>query len=994
METPVIFAPGAEQCFQSPLFSKLGNYLDRPEWWEEGVATLNAFFDDSAPPVNEPDQRLEDLLDLFEPLKVVEEPQGSSNAVETNLQQDDQVGVAPSVIDKLEDPLPLPDNRVHVRPLPAVDVNTINEAINTSSPVLASTTTSTRQTSPLPRSSTRASSVIPGPGSSLEDATLAPSPSEPPKPRSSIDFATTHHEEISASTYTDRDNDVTLTDSSAMTRDGSVSIPFAHVQDQVTNEHTSTTEELGPESGDDPTGLQAVKDEVSDEYGLTTAIDSSILTQDTDATVIHDPYSAAVSLFPPNPYSDIPHEFNFVAHENPPAVLDTQVGEDCHNDNEGFSTDSTLTSLASDTAQLPNDYLDQLNDLERWQFKTPSPPPSSPLSPPSPSWFTTKHIDQDSMAGAVSGDGGGVKPLSIPPTPNKPTAELDTAPSSTSRNIKGLRITTGVTDELNGNTRTEDAEIPTASTAVFNEKRKQEEPHPEEPSQKRRLGLRTRNEEQSKANTEPHISSGVGTLKDTSKRAQRDRSKTGSKSTQRDSPDELAPVSPDELANPPVSNPFGLNKTPLSLAKLKPNRSTATRSRTKKPVDTSAPLRKLVGIARATRAAVSNKELAGLLGASPPRKAEEKSEIDIGGRLRSQARTPAPSSAPFSTAVPTPVPELVASAVPKPTTESTDVDSTGAPKSANTDTPPPKRIRLPGANPLGAMELKELGSLPILETRTRARTATGEPTSEPIAAQPTAKLASKRTRPNLKVAAPDSAEADETGGQDAAIDFIPVPPLTLTSTPASKQTAQDRDTTKTETNGIGDTDASSPTKRKRLTGANPLGALEIKELGSFPVLENRTRSRTATVEPTPEPTDVQPPVKSAPKRTRSNLKLPASDTANLGETDGAKNATPGPMPIPTPAKRTRKPAPRPIAKPVVSSPFALAAKSKGTPAASRKKAPAKQKAVNADKDNETPTGQSTETTIKRKRGNDGEEAEKGATRSSKRIAGAEPEVGR
>jgi len=719
METPVAFAHGGERCLQSPFFSKLGNYFDRPEWWEEGAATLNAFFDDSAPPVNKPDQRLEDFLDLFEPLKVVEEPQGSNNAVETNLQQDDQVGVAPSVTDRLEDPLPLPDNRVHVRPLPAVDVNTINEAINTSSPVLTGTTTSSRQTSPLLRSSTRASSIIPDPGSSLEDATLAPSPFEAPKPRSSLDFATIHHDEISASTYTDRDNDVTLTDSSAVIQHGSVSIPFARVQDPVTNEHTSAMEELEPESEDDPTGLQAVKDEVSDEYGLTTTIDSSILTQDTDITVIHDPYSAAVSFFPPNPYSDIPHEINFVAPENPPAVFDTQNDEDGHKDNEGFTTDSTLTSLASNTAQLPEDYLDQLNDLERWQFKTPSPPPSSPLSPPSPSWFATRHVDQDTTAGATSDDGGGPKPSSTLPTPNKPTAELGTVPSSTSRNIKGLRITTGVTEELNGNTRTEHTEIPTASTAVFNEKRKQKGPHPEEPSQKRRPGLRTRNEEQSKANIEPRLSSGVETLRDTSKRVQRGRSKTASKSTLRDSPDELAPGSPDELANPPASNPFGLNKTPLSLAKPKPNRSTATRSRTKKPVDTSAPLRKLVGIARATRAAVGNKELAGLLGASPPRRAEEKSEIDVGGRLRSQARTPAPSFAPVSTWVA----ELAASTVPEPTTESTDVGSTGAPGLANTDTAPPKRTRLPGANPLGASELKELGSPPILGTRTRSRTS-------------------------------------------------------------------------------------------------------------------------------------------------------------------------------------------------------------------------------------------------------------------------------
>jgi len=989
METPVTFAPGGQQCLQSPLFSKLGDYFDRPEWWEEGTATLNAFFDDSAPLVNEPDQRLEDLLDLFEPLKVVEEPQGSNNAVETNLQQDDQVGVAPSVSDKLEDPLPLPDNRVHVRPFSAVDVNTINKTINTSSPVFTGTGISTGQTSPLLQSSTRASFIIPGPGSSLEDAALAPSPFEAPKPRSSLDFATTHHEESSASTYTDRDNDVTLTDPLAMIHHGSVSVPFAHVQDPVTNEHTSTTEELEPESGDDPTGLQAVKDEISDDYGLPTTIDSSILTQDTDITVIHDPFSAAVSFFPPNPYPDIPHEFNFVTSENLPAVLGAQVDNNVHEDNEYLSADSTLTSLTSNTAQLPEDYLDQLNDLERWHFKTPSPPPSSPLSPPSPSWFATRHVDQDTTAGATSDDGGGAKPSSIPPTPNKLTAELGTVPSSTSRNIKGLRITTEVTEELDGNTSTEDTKISAAPTAIFNGKRKQKEPHPEEPSQKRRLGLRTRSEEQSKANIEPRLSSGVEILRDASKRVQKGKSKTASTSTQRDSPDELAPVSPDELANPPASNPFGLNKTPLSLAKPKPNRSTATRSRTKKPVDTSAPLRKLVGIARATRAAVGNKELAGLLGASPPRKAEEKAEIDVGGRLRSRARSPVPASDP------TPTRELAPRTISEPTTESTKVVSTETHNTANTNTPTPsKRKRLPGANPLGALELKELGSPPILETRTRARTATVEPTSEPIAAQPTAKPAPKRTRPNLELADSDPAEADETGIQDPAVDPNPVPPLHVASTTTPVSATQDTDTFTAEITDTSNADTLSPTKRKRLTGANPLGALEIKELGSFPVLENRTRSRTSTVEPTPESAAAQLPAKSAPKRTRSNLKHAAPVTADVGEPDATNDATLAPRPKPTPAKRIRKPAPRPVVKPAASSPFALAAKSKGAPAASRKKIPAKQKAVNTDKDNDTPTGQSTETTIKRKRGNDGEETEKGATRASKRIAGAEPEVGR
>jgi hypothetical protein len=904
MESSITVAAEGEP--QSPFFSKLGNYFDRPAWWEEGAATLSAFFD-STPAVDTLDQRLEDLLDLLEPPKIAEEPSQSTypgvvihnstdhtahNSLHRQEQESDRkIGddqfiqsnsdsrsqtniISPSnallpsakaaYIDHQKENRSVPaiakpskylsflsEDRLLHTSLSVLHANSIDNAVGTSSPNCTGATTSTRQTSPQPRSSTRASSVdVP------EDLPLAPLLFEATKAVSLLSTVTVHHRATPTSENTTRNNDVTSTGLVAAIQDGNVSDQLAHNEDPVTEEQSDTADgrDLTPEH--DVTGLQAIKDELSDEYGLPNVIDSSILTQDTDVTVVHDPSLAAISFFPPNPYMDVPSDSHLDTTEILVGALSTQFGnsnDDKDEMDEELSADSSLTFLTTIEEQLPQSQPERPSDLKVWRNVSPSPPPTSPLTPPL-GWIAIRHTDQDDMGGAVSDGDVDVTPSAML-MPNTPMPEPGKVLLSTSRNKKGLKIVTEPSDRLARNTSKDDVEMPTPSTVTLGGKRKQDEPHTEEPSRKRRLGPSTTREKQSKDVAEsvfaPEDEISEGTLEPIPRTKGKAR---------RDSPDELAPESPDELANVPASTPFGLKNTPLSLAKPKLSRSTATRSRARKPIDTSVPLRKLVGVARATRGAVGNKELVGLLGALPPRKVEEKTNVDLSGRLRSRARSPGSTPTPSSA----PVPSHAAATIPVSTIEDMDAIAIDVVDTSETDIPSLiKKKRPPGGHPLSALELKELGSTPILESRTRARTATIEPTPEPSAVQSTVKPASKRTRPNqvaAAVAAPD------------------------------------------------------------------------------------------TVVSTPEP---------APK------------------------AAPG--------KRIRKPVVRLAATPAVSNPFNLAAKSKGTPAASRKRAPAKQKVIEADKDKKTPSEKLAEALIKRKRGNEGDEDDKGATRASKRIAGTGPE---
>jgi hypothetical protein len=915
MGSSIAVAPEGERHLQSPLFSNLGNYFDRPEWWEEGAATLSAFFDDT-PAVDKFDQRLEDLLNLLEPPRIVEEPpqskysgvvnhnstdhtahnfllhqeqelhrklgddqfiQSSSDSrLQSNItspsnhlllsasaayiDHQEENRFVPAIAKPSKDLSCLSEDRVLPTLLSTLDANSIDNAVGTSSPNRTGTNTSTRQTSPQPRSSTRASSFEPD---VLEVGPLAPLPFEATKAVSSLGTVTAHHKATPTSENTTSKDDVTSTDLVAAIQNDAVSDQLNHNEDPVTEEQSGTADDRISTPEHDVTGLQAIKDEFSDEYGLTNAVDSSILTQDTDVTVVHDPSSAAISFFPPNPYSEVDSILDAI--KIPFGVSNTQFGNDDNKKiDEDTSADSSLTSLATDDEPLPRSRPEQPSDLKVWRNVSPSPPPTSPLTPP-PGWVDARHTGEDAI-GLADPDGGTDATPSAMVTPNKPMPELGKVLASTSRSKKGLKIVTKSSDGLARNTGRGEAEMPTLSTVTLGGKRKQDEPHTHEPSRKRRLRSRTTGEEQSKDIAESVFAPENEITEGTLDKIRRTKGKA-----RHDSPDERAPESPDELANVPASTPFGLRNTPLSLAKPKLSRSTATRSRARKPIDTSVPLRKLVGVARATRGAVGDKELAGIFGTSPPRKAEEKANADIGGRLCSQALTPTPASA----RTPTPVPTHTPAPSPVSTTEDTDAIMTNITDTSQTGTSALiKRKRPPGSHLPGALELKELGSTPVLETRTRARPATVEPTPEPDFAQSTVNPPTKRTR-----LAPGTAEI---------------------ATPQSTKVAE--------------------------------------------------ASIIPTVESTPE---------AAPKA--------------------------------APVKRIRKPVVRLAATPAVSSPFNLAAKSKGTPAASRKKAPARPKAVNADKDLKTPSARLAEALTKRKRGNEGDEDEKRATRASKRIAGTGPE---
>lgn len=922
MDSSAIFASSDEWSSQSSFFSKLGNYFDRPKWWEEGAETLKAFFDGDAPHVDTTDQRLEDLLDLLEPLKVCEEPSSRSNtgvnlsgsAENTTdpsaLQQepkydlrhdeDQSIGpsndnipiqaetvdlstdsfstinqahvesaekeVAPAITDGAQDSQSHSKDPAIVKPSSILDSNA-SDVINTSSPLFTGTTTSTRQTSPQPDLSARASSTIAGPAvsfdSTFDHETIAPSPPEAPEtpeaPKLGLFVATPAYKNDSLPELTERNTNSALKDLAAPVENAIASTPNEH----MINEHVAAREEVTAVSEDDPTGLQAVKDEISNEHDLPKAIDSSILTQeDDDDTVVHDPSAAAVSFFPPNPYSDIPFDSSFYVMQAPSTTPDGELGNDSHEHIDDSSADSTLTSLASGDGQLPESQsVDQVNGRERY---TPSPPAFSPLTPP-PDFVDT--VNADVIEEVDEGKGGDSTPLEIASTLNQPITKLgnvkyeqhagdDTLPLP---NTKALYTANEAVGELADDNGIDGTQTSTDHLALVNVKRKQESPHSDEPAQKKRVSPITEDgyNPETKAKAVP-VSEEETNKGRSRKSVQKDKNKTTPRSGQRNSPDELASASPDELADSSALNPFNLNRDSQKSGKPKLDRSTTSRSRVKKPVNAAAPLRRLVGVPKFTRGGVGRRELAELLGASPPRTAAEKEKVEVGGRLRSQSPTPAPDSAPDS--IPTTHATFAAG--------TTETNETGTPAQQ-------KRKRPTGSNPVSAQELTDLGNTPILENRIRARTVTVEPTPEST--------------------------------------------TQLTTKPAPKRTK------------------------------SAISNAEVERLGIFEMTESRTRHSTA--EPTPVP-----------------------------------------KPAPAPAKRAKKPVTKPVTqvggKP---SPFALTLKSKGTTRTSKKKEPPKKKAVGPKQDKDTSTEKQVKSPAKRKRGEEREEVGEGATRASKRIAGVEAE---
>ncbi|KAG9950117.1 hypothetical protein KCU85_g3830, partial [Aureobasidium melanogenum] len=931
MDSTATLASGHKWPSQNPLFSKLGDYFDRPDWWDEGAETLKAFFDEHTPQEDKTDQRLEDLLDLLEPLRVCEEPsrpnntgvdlsdlsacqrepkhdlrhhedhaiEPSSNDVQLQAEpvslsdnsfptanpvhaESVENGVAPAITNDSQNPRSPPEDSVFVKQFPILDTNVLGNAINTSSPLFTGTTTSTRQTSPRPDSSTRASPILADVAvsfnSSVEDEIATPFLSEASKLGSFVSDATVNHQADLPPEITRKNNDNAVTDLAASVEKGITSIPLDHMHDRASNEQSATTKEITTVSENDPTGLQAIKDEISDEYELPKDVDSSMLAQEDDVSVVHDPSAAATSFF----YSDDPYDSSVYTAQVKPAASNENYGHiddlsadstltslasgdgqtsmntvqlqstvhkeelnDLNHENiDNSSADSTLTSLASGDGQLPGSQpVNLVNVRERY---TPSPPPISPLTPP-PIFANTTYANADVMDMAGSEDRGKNAPSAILSTVDQDVTILSDAATKQAGDdsLQGPRTSDTVdevVDKLADDNGVDGTKTSSDSLTLVNAKRKQEQPYADEPAQKKRLLPTTEDGHQPETNTETVPASEKKTVKGKSRKsAQKDMNRATPRPAQRDSPDELASTSPDELADTSASNPFNLNRGSQRLGK------------TNLP-----PLRKLIGIQRATRGGAGRKELAALLAASPPRKAAEKEKSDVGGRLRSQSLTPAPASA--SDVVPHTQTTVAAGTI--------ETNETSTPAQS-------RRNRLPGAHPLSALELRELGDTPILKNRTRARTDTVEPTPE-TATQDAVKPAPKRTKSAISNA-------------------------------------------------------------------------EVERLGAVEITESRTRSSTA--EPAPIPT-----------------------------------------PAPTPAKRAKKPVAKAVAQSGGRpSPFALTLKSKGTPSVSRKRAPPKKKPVEPEQKKETPVTKQTKVTAKRKREENSDKVGGGATRASKRVAGEEPE---
>jgi hypothetical protein len=164
-----------------------------------------------------------------------------------------------------------------------------------------------------------------------------------------------------------------------------------------------------------------------------------------------------------------------------------------------------------------------------------------------------------------------------------------------------------------------------------------------------------------------------------------------------------------------------------------------------------------------------------------------------------------------------------------------------------------------------------------------------------------------------------------------------------------------------------------------------------------PFAETRTRTRNSTAASTPEATP-GPSTKTVPKRVKNAISK--HDLENVGavmesrtrSTNTSVEPTPKPAAKATPSKRVRKAPVQPSAKAAVepaakANPFLLSTKAMGASKAPRKRAPAKKKAVEPEQEEEVPLAKSGKRT-KRKRPNEEQDTEEGATRQSKRIAGA------
>ncbi|KAI5258139.1 hypothetical protein E4T42_00857 [Aureobasidium subglaciale] len=892
---PPTFVSGGESAKHDNQFSNLEDYFGRSGWWQEGAQALGSFFDQDVPIADTFDQRLDDLLERLEPLKVVEESQVSrndeksiepsdmtANSVTLQLEQDPCPGERNEQGDKthndvepqihgaqksqvsenqpeaatdlesrhegsetlqfetrvpaqLDQPsgdkvsqtvasgdtlLTSPDPFVITQPRESLasvsndvskslspstqDRDIANRAVLAgtsgdrevtipSSPVFGTTATSTRQTSHNP--GTRGTSVVSditssfGPWSQKQpgiqiDTRLLLETSD----RGSLINHTTGHRATSPVIVDDSheseidsaapilivqdipSND--LDDNSKHSAIDSEADPtgIQAIKDELSDQHGlasiddipshQPSDEPGQSSTSletDPTGLQAIKDELSDQYGLITSPDSRIISLEDDVTVLHNPSSAPVSFFPPNSYSPLLNDHSLEAIETqvqPTNESPTNVADEPLQDTLGVQN-LPAEPTALDSAPNHQQFVSHGFLTEAQMIKiladTPSPPPFSPLTPPL-GFFNAIGVDQDTIGGAEPEEHKSSRIITVPLTLKLPFVKLTALTHKKKHGVesggtvlKAVRDThTELAKEL---TQHPEDNMPAIATAVHKGKCKQKKSHEDEPTHKRRVSPIPEAEDPTTGSIHDL---GAKTAQGRSKiPVQKGRSKITTRSIHRDSPDELALASPDELAHPPTSNPFVLQKGPFLLAKPKVNRATPRRSRAKNPSKDPTTTTTTATAPKTTRKGRGNKELAGLLESSPPRKAAEKAKVDVGGRLRCHQSD---TSEPASILTSTPASALPASAPqPESIIQTADVPEEKTTATTATEAPPPKRQRLTGANPLGAQELSNLGT--IIETRTRNRNAIAE-LSNDFLTKATAKRVRKPAQKPAAVSSP------------------------------------------------------------------------------------------------------------------------------------------------------------------------------------------------------------------------------------------------
>lgn len=1048
MKSSTSLPSGGEWPAQNDYFSKLGDYFDRPEWWDEGAQAIGDFFNQDNPPDNLPDQRLEDLLESFEPYVATEGPvtriekdnidKGlpseivsplpsrrvqELNVRNTSADQDEQSSpvepqtqkqvvslvsppqqeTAPGPHDIADDTdsslfgsrssspnaghaeteiiepsnnlpfqkeilidvtlqrpsepastninnakLKLPSSRAasNERPLSEPGATIADDAIAASLPSLTGTTTITRQTSIQPDSSTHA------PSASFSD-TVLPSVSTGKNASSPSALLQDVDERLRTPQLPNE-----LNESIVLPQDGEpvfsravgTSIePEDPVQGSPLDEDIEDVKITGAVSHVDPTGIQAIKDEFSEQYGLETGQDSSFISQDDDVTVVHDPSSAATSFFPPNPYSTGPVEYHYgglpLIEERAASVVPDPIPDPVVQDT---FPDHVVQDASLDEGTQPSDSSPHgLSDEKDQAFVQDTIETSTALDPvlsrgELPTSFTDQSLLREQFD-AIQDDLQGTIEASTIPDIQSVIDSLDLPlPTPT------LEISSAL------NIRADTPPAPPTSPLT---------PPPEY------LAARLTDEQDAVSGAAEEESDDVET-------------KVGS------------------------SIP---KKTFLKLGKVTPNKATTTGNSWSG---------KVFGVAREADDELAHDVMQDQDGDEI--EAEIASE-DIIERKRKQDQSHAdePPRKKYLSEIPeddeksaieTIEPSTVAKGTTNkakskmsvhktqtPVTRSYHRDSTDELALDLPDQPADPPALTPFALNRGKKVLPLAKTMPKKSTPSRpgAKQAAATANSSAPVSETTARpKISKQGGVSKELAALFDSSPPRKAGEKAKADIgsrlrsqpntaVPVVPRP-TAVAAAKQISD------TSTTG-----ASAGPKRVRLHGSNPLGGQEISNLGPF--AETRTRTRNSTAASTPEATP-GPSTKTAPKRVKNAISK--HDLENVGavmesrtrSTNASVEPTPKPAAKATPAKRVRKAPVQPSTKAAVeplakANPFFLTKKPTGASNAPRKRALAKKKAVEPEQEEEVPLAKSGKQT-KRKRPNEGKDTEEGATRQSKRIAGA------